>query len=367
MPGAVGQDGAVLEVPRAWSDLTPAWATSALSSRLPGTVVRSAVVDPLGEGTNSRARLSLSYARGDGPPSVFVKRTGRLEHRLALAVLGAVTTEARLAASGVLLPVEHPRHYAGGVDLARLAAVVVMDDVRTAGGRPNDGTAPLTVAGVRSGLDGLARLHAAHWDRSLPTALAFLRPWHLGRVWAPVSIASLARGLRRLDRLVPGAPPTGLVGAGRLGRQFRQSAVLAATGVQTLLHGDPHPGNTYALPGDRTGFYDWQLARVGHWSHDVGYFLAGSLDPDDRRWHERDLLGGYLEALVRFGAVAPPWDEAWARYRSTPAFGLATWVHTLAFGSFQPTVTCLATIDRFAAAYEDLETGRSMAAAAGPP
>ena len=128
-----------------------------------------------------------------------------------------------------------------------------------------------------------------------------------------------------------------------------------------MLHGDPHPGNTYALPGSRTGFYDWQLVRTGHWSHDVGYFLAGSLTPEDRRRHEKDLLKGYLVSLGQGGArTVPEYHEAWARYRATPAFGLCTWLHTIAAGSLQPVELCVSTLERFAAAYEDLGTADGL-------
>lgn len=334
--------------------------TAALSARLPGTVVGEVDVGPVQDGTNTRARVGLSYSRGAGPPSVFVKCPGRLSHRLALVALGALGTEARLASSGVELPIEHPLAYAAGVEWARLGAVVVMEDVVVSGGRPNDAISPLSVADVRSGLEGLARLHAAYWDRPLPTPLGFLRPWRLRRRWALVSVASLGRGRRRLEELGSPAVMPPQLDSRSLGRQFRQSAILAASGAQTLLHGDAHPGNTYALAGGGTGFFDWQLARTGNWSHDVGYFLVSSLDTAARREHERELLASYLDALRRGAVAVPSWESAWSRYRATPAFGLATWLHTLSFATLQPAEACVSMLDRFAVAYDDLETWRSV-------
>lgn len=346
----------MLPVPRAWSEVTPSWMTAALSARLPGVVVAGVEIGPVDDGTNSRARVGLSYSRGVGPPSVFVKCPGKVVHRLALAALGALATEARLAGSGTAFPLRHPRFYAGAVDASRLATVVVMDDVVVAAGRAHSATTPLTVAEVASGLEGLACLHASYWDRPLPPTLRFLRPWRLGRALGVVSTASLFRGLRRLRETAPEDVVPRRVGAGHLGRQFRRSATLAGTGTQTLLHGDPHPGNTYAAGGGGTGFLDWQLARTGHWSHDVGYFLVAGLDVADRRDHERELLAGYLDGLGRNGVAPPGWDAAWARYRTTPAFGLATWLHTFSFGTLQPRDVCVTTIRRFAAAYDDLGT-----------
>ena len=357
-PGVVGHDGSVLAVPRSWSDLTPSWVTAVLSSCYPGAVVSGVDLGPVEDGTNRRARLRLSYSEGSGPPSIFVKAGGRLVHRLALVALRALGAEARLAASTERLPIEHPRFLGGGFDAGRLATVVVMEDLATLGGSPNEATRALSVAEVRSGLSGLASLHAAYWDRPLPSSLAFLRPWRLGRALAPVSLASLSRGVRLLRELGEGGlmPPSATPGL--LERQFRNSARRAADGPTTVLHGDPHPGNTYALAGGRTGFYDWQLVRVGNWSHDVGYFLVGSLGAEERRVHETGLLEGYLEALASHGVDPPSRPVALERYRAAPCFGLATWLHTLAAGSFQPTDVCLATIARFATAYRDLGTHR---------
>jgi len=357
---AVRQDRPVLPVPRSLAELTPSWVTSAIGTRCPGAVVDEVHIGAVVDGTNRRASVGLSYAEGTGPSSIFVKGHGRVMNRLALVALGALATEALLADSGVTVPLDHPVPYAAGVDRARLATIVVMDDVTTCGGRPNDATTALGVAEVRAGLDGLARLHAAYWDRPLPPPLRFLRPWRLRRTWAPLSGASLNRGLRRLDDLTQSELLPRRLWARSLEWQFRRSATLAASGPQTVLHGDPHPGNTYALPGQRTGFYDWQLVRTGNWSHDVGYFLVSSLGVADRRNHDRELLVGYLDALRSAGADPPGVGEAWNRYRSTPAFGLGSWLHTLSFGSFQPVDVCVATLQRFVSAYEDLETHRSF-------
>lgn len=341
-------------MPHSPSDLTPAWMTAALSQCCPHAVVEAVQIVEQVDGTNRRASIQLRYARGDGPDRVFVKAQGRILHRLALSALRALYAEVRLFQSRASLPLEHPLVYAAAFDRKRLATIVLMEDVRERGGVPNHAARPLSVEQVRNGLDGLASLHAAYWDR--PSALRFLAPWRLSRAYAPISRANLARGLRRLREqgrreLIPDS-----VGAALLERQFRASATLAARGPQTVLHGDPHIGNTYALPGGLTGFYDWQLVRVGNWCHDVGYFLGSSLDIETRRAHERELIEGYLEALRSQRVSAPDLQTAWSQYRATPAFGLCTWLHTFAARSFQPDSVCLPMIERFCAAYEDLET-----------
>jgi predicted unusual protein kinase regulating ubiquinone biosynthesis (AarF/ABC1/UbiB family) len=44
-------------------------------------------------------------------------------------------------------------------------------------------------------------------------------------------------------------------------RYIRTLAPDVSRAPQTLLHGDPHIGNTYVLPDDTVGFLDWQMVR----------------------------------------------------------------------------------------------------------
>jgi hypothetical protein len=319
-------------VPRRWSDVTPAWMTEALGRPVQAVRVSDAV-----DGTNSRARVRVRYP--DGERTVFVKRAGSVVNRLALSVLGAVAAEADIARVGMSLPLEHPAFLAAAVDRRRLAAVVVMEDVVARGARPHSALRPLDVDAVAAGLRQLASLHAAWWGVPPP---AFVRPWRLGPVWAPLAWAGFAHARRTLRRL--GQPLA--VDTGELERGFRAWAAAASRHPRTVLHGDPHIGNSYAVDG-RVGFYDWQLIRSGTWAHDVGYFVVSSLTVADRREHERDLLALYLAALGRRPA------GAWELYRRTPIFGLGSWLQTLAAGSFQPRDVCLPVIERFAAAYRD--------------
>lgn len=353
----------MLSVPQSLADLTPGWLTEAMAVRCPGAVVGKLVIGEVEDGTNRRARVEVAYDEGDGPAAVFVKIHGRAKHRGALLALGALTTEARLAGSGALLPLAHPLPFAAAIDRTKLRTIVVMDDVSEVDGHPNHAATPLSVDEVRDGLAGLAALHAAYWDKPLPQSLDFLRPWRLKRRWAGVSAANLARAKAKLAHTGEFPLLAGRLSVRAVEREFRRSATLAATGPLTLLHGDPHPGNTYALPGGRTGFLDWQLARTGHWSHDVGYFIVGSMTAEDRRRHERALVNGYVASLRAAGVPTAPSDaQAWERYRATPAYGLGAWLHTFGAGSFQPVDTCLETIRRFAAAHEDLDTRRSLIA-----
>jgi hypothetical protein len=332
----------MLRVPRTWAEITPGWVTEALQREFPGVVVSGVRRHDLAHGTNARAMLALSYAEGTGPERIFIKREGAWINRLALTALRARDAEIELAASGLDLPLEHPRVLAAASDRRRLAGIVVMEDLGTRGAVPSVMTEPLEADAVATGLAGLARLHDRFWERPVP-----FHAWRQGGPWRPVAYAGFVhaqrrlRGLRRPDLVVdtPGAITRGFLGW----------ASEAARAPQTLLHGDPHLANTYRI-GAEVGFLDWQLVRRGSYIHDVGYFLVSALSPTDRRAHERDLVAGYAAALG--GRVTPA--EAWDAYRATPVFGLGSWLQTLAGGGFQPDEVSLAAIERFASAYVDL-------------
>jgi hypothetical protein len=124
----------------------------------------------------------------------------------------------------------------------------------------------------------------------------------------------------------------------------------------TLLHGDPHPRNTYSLPDRRMGVLDWQLVRRGSWSHDVGYALIGALPPEDRRTHERELLDNYRGRLLHAGVASVPDREAmWTAYRESPAWGFCMWAITP--DQMYSVEVVSAMLGRFARAYSDLGTG----------
>ena len=84
------------------------------------------------------------------------------------------------------------------------------------------------------------------------------------------------------------------------------------------------------------------------------------LEVEDRRKHEKEMLRYYLDALAKAGGTPPAWDDMWSAYSNAPAYGLVAWISTLAGDDYQPDAVNLKYIERFGAAYKDLETGRVL-------
>ncbi|MGV0718667.1 phosphotransferase [Mycolicibacterium sp. XJ662] len=353
---------AELSLPREWEEITPDWMTAALARDHPGVVVDTVTVALRDDGTNRRARLALTYAAGSGPATVFAKAVDP-EHADLVALTSGLYHEPRLFMSGVALPLDHPAVYAALIDEDARNFLLIMEDVVARGADPRDSTRPMTVEQVASGVRGLARMHSRFWGERLASepALGWLEPFVAfeGLEHAPLHIAH-----ERLGDSVPAEIPA-LSGTELFVDIWARYIGTLTSSPQTLLHGDPHIGNTYVLPDDEVGFLDWQMARRGNWSLDVGYFLQGALTIDDRRRAERDLLTEYRDALTLPADEKPTAEEVWLRYRASVAHGLAIWMATLSGGdAWQGADICLALAQRYSAAFLDLDTRAALDAIA---
>lgn len=356
---------AELSIPKGWDGITAGWMTNALASHHAGAVVDSVRVALRDDGTNKRARLGLTYSAGSGPATVFAKAVDP-DHAELVALTSGLYHEPRLFSSGVTLPLDHPTVYAALIDEERSDFLLIMEDVVGRGADPRDSTRPMTVAQVANGVRGLARLHSAFWGDRLTgnQALNWVEPFVAfeGMQYAPLHIAH-----ERLGDTVA-AEILALTGEQLfidIWARYIGTLTGSSTSTPTLLHGDPHIGNTYVLPDDDVGFLDWQMVRRGNWSLDLGYFLQGALTIDERRRSERELLDEYRSALTLPAAEMPSADEVLLRYRASVAHGLAIWLATLSGGdAWQSPEICLALAQRYAAAFIDLETPAAINAIA---
>jgi hypothetical protein len=333
--------------------------TDAVSRRCPGARVSDVELVMVDTGTNRRARFGLTYDEGEGPGVVFLKAEGDA-FREAHARNGNMFNEPDLFAAGVPIPVDHPLSYKVLIDRPGLDYVIVMEDVTARGGDPRDATRPLEPEQVAAGLAGLARLHGQYWGFSAAThpELAWVQTWEPTEGFAEGLAARIPTGLERGASCLPDEVKQ--LGLEAIMSFWARGVASYAQAPFTLLHGDPHVGNTYVLPDDEVGFLDWQVVRRGNWSQDVGYFLVSALTVEDRRASEAGLIEAYRNALDLPPGARPTVEEAWLRYRASPAYGLAVWLATLGTDTAQRREVCLSLSERYAAAFVELETSDAL-------
>ncbi len=349
-----------LSVPKSWDDITPTWMSAALADYHPGASVENVSVELRDDGTNRRARLALTYAAGAGPKTVFVKAADP-DHKELIRMTSGMFHEPRLFMSDVELPLEHPVVYAALIDEKAYDFVMVMEDLNARGADPRDSLRPLTVEQAGSGVRALGRMHGRFWGYRVleHPDLGWLEPFvpFDGLQYAPLPSA-----LERLDTDTPDEVMS-LTMDHLVESVWKPYIRTLTTSPQTLLHGDPHIGNTYVIHGDELGFLDWQMARRGNWSLDLGYFLQGALTIEDRRDHERHLLEEYRDSLALSSSERPSMDEIWLRYRASVAHGLTIWLATASAGGglWQRVEVAVALAQRYATAFGDLQTEAAIA------
>ena len=289
--------------------LTPEFLSGAL-----GTEVTAVEVLYQAFATKQLAKIGLTYAEGGAGPATLFAKLAPLDpgHRQMIGATGMAEREAQfyVDVAPTAAPVLAPRaHYAAtGADDT---FVILLEDLSVRDCRfAAHGEWGIPADAAAGALEDLAAFHGRFADPATRDAVA---------PWLAQPRPSMSGATAQLMRMVLDAhgdeldPAYAEVGELYVEHHAAMDA-LWNDGYPTYVHGDPHIGNVY-LDGDRVGFLDWGLSRVATPLRDVSYFLTMSVEPDDRRAHERDLWTTYLAALRAAGGPDIGFDEARLAHR----------------------------------------------------
>ncbi len=354
-------------------DLTPEVLGAALADRVPGVVVDQVEIvaaKHAGEGvasTADRVVVDLTYApgtSGDLPDRLILKTMLASPHAPQAMYENEVRFYREIRDE---LDIETPQVFASHFDPPTGRFGLLLEDLTARGARFPSALDPVSLTEVRSILGNLATVHARFWDSPRFTAELSWVPTPMSggmfEVFDTIGLELVEDQVARHPFKAELIAPLGrtLAQLWELLWQVQRRHTLAPT---TLLHGDPHVGNTYLLPGERGGLLDWQLMARGSWAHDVTYILITALDPEIRRAHQRDLLAEYLDQLASAGVeTVPTLDTAFTQYRAAAVWGLVIGWLICPPENYGPEVTT-ANIARMVAAIDDLETFAAIAAMA---
>ncbi|MDX2237671.1 MAG: phosphotransferase [Hyphomonadaceae bacterium] len=262
-------------------------------------------------------RFHLSYARAsaDAPTTLVGKfPAAGAESRATGVALGNYHREVKFyQVLQARARIATPRCYFTEVDEATHDFVLMMGDLAPA--EQGDQLAGVSLAQARVVLREAAKLHAAYWeDRTLESY-----PWVSGTPQAPNPVQpEIVSGLwagfvqRYGARVTPAARRIGDALCADLARYDAFRA-----GVRCLTHNDFRPDNMLfsQTPAQApVTVVDWQSFAFGPGAADIGYFIAGALDPAVRRAEESALLDVYLGELDAQGVGAYPPDQLKRHY-----------------------------------------------------
>jgi aminoglycoside phosphotransferase (APT) family kinase protein len=346
--------GGARRFPRRVADLT-----ADAVSMIIGRCVSSVEVIDGAKGTSSRARLALTGK--EVPDSFFVKMSAAA---LATRVLGELArlgeTESRFyQLLAPQLGAGVPQCYGSAWDPLTGRYVVVLEDMATTPCEFPDTLHPLGIDQIALLVEVLAHVHGTFWGR-LPEKRG--SSGQFSWLWTPSDDPTLRltpyvmrMSARRLvDRTsIP-------VEAGRfIADKFPAVTAAVDVGPHTVLHGDPHPGNTY-FRGGKAGLLDWQVVRRGHPARDLAYTMVLGMTTADRRAEERELLDVYRRALAAAGGADLARDELWNRYRQAVGYAYVAALTTAGLGGMQAETIALEGLQRAVAGLDDLETEQAL-------
>lgn len=296
---------------RTADQVSPAWLTEVL-----GTGPIDAVdLAPIGTGQMSltyRARLRHTDPERADPPTVVIKLAADDETSRSTGIaLGIYEAEVRFyqeLAPRIAGPLAGC--YLAEFDQTAGWFTLVLEDVAPA--VPGDQIAGCTAEQARLAVRQLARLHApALGDPDLEQSGWLNRSSPINQALVTQLLGSFFERYGERIATEHGELCRRLV-AGLDGWMAEHPAPLG------LVHGDFRLDNL--LFGDPDGrkpltVVDWQTVSWGGAMNDVSYFLGGGLSVEDRRAHERELLGQYHSALVALGVPDLSWERCWEGYR----------------------------------------------------
>ena len=304
-------------------EVTPSWLTQALrdSGHLAGGTVAGfdhSIIGTGKMGDNARFVLQYQGERGDAPESLIIKFPAEDETaRMMAGAQGAYYTEVmfyrHLAARTRM---RTPAIYANEISEDRQLFTTAMEDMSPA--QPGSQLVGESQAHARVAMAEAAKLAAAFYGEDSLKELEHIM-FHArdGGEFGQALLQQYWPGF--LERFGHGINSE-CEAFGALYVERHSTFATRSQAPKTLAHGDFRSENIL-FDGNTACTVDWQTTSYASPLTDLAYFMGGSVDVDDRRNWERDLVREYSELLAGHN-VALGFDDCWQQYREQAMHGL---------------------------------------------
>ena len=262
------------------ADLTPEVLTALLRRHRPEVTVTDIRVRSTWQGTTSHLHLDVDYAEPNTalPQQLFVKTQLSTVHDLPAAVDESLSE----GGGGTVLLDDETTFYRDlrdDLDIETMTTyfaqhldgpsqfLIVGEDITLRGAKVPDAVTGLSVEQVDALLATLSRVHAPFWGSPRLKDGGDMS-WLQDPVTGQFADFLRANGFAIIRAFLEIPYKRDLLNAAGADIDTMEAAFwalqdLVAAEPVTLLHGDPHPRNTYVLPDGSVGLLDWQLASCG--------------------------------------------------------------------------------------------------------
>ncbi|MBU3948044.1 MAG: ecdysteroid 22-kinase family protein [Proteobacteria bacterium] len=353
-------------LPSDMKGVTADWLSRILRLEYPDIVVKNMEVVEFigGHDTKLRLKLDLNKAGIDAGIPEHVCLKSNLEGHAPSLPVGV--NEARFynfyRESKDVFTIPAPACYFADWDDDAVGqqGLMIIDDLIELGGTFGTSANPIGVDEMARSLEGLAAIHGSTW-----ASKELAKQTWLQTAMAPETVTddywSMIPDYFDAHNKIPeriALFPQWM--ADDPSRLRKASAALRAHESKNkcprcLIHGDAHLGNSYLRPDGKRIWFDWQIVRKGLPWRDVTYFIIGSIEIEDRRKAERDLLRHYLDHFAAMGGKKFTFDEVWEEYRRMVIWGLVAWQSNI-----NPGEKTMPPLERFCMAAKDLETHKLL-------
>jgi len=282
-------------------------------------IVKSLTLERIGRGrgfAGSIRRLNVSYSGdSEAPPTIVAKSPSAdpeiRDYAIRDGMYQRETMFYRELATESGIPV--PDCYFADLDPDYGDFVLLLEDLTAL--EEGDEIAGCSLEQAALVVRSLARLHARWWNDGRVAGLDWLGD-DADTSTGTNTLQTLYQDAwsRATDTLADIYAPELFVIADKFGDGLSAVLEAAASGNQTLNHGDCHLGNLF-FRDDEVVFTDWQNVMMTSPALDIAHFIQGSLPVETRRGHERELLDTYLSTLKENGVTGYSPDQLIEDYR----------------------------------------------------
>jgi hypothetical protein len=319
---------AKVELPAGPAEVSAEWLTSALGEA--GTISAATVAgvdyEIIGEGVGvlgQLARFRLTYDKPEtgAPASLIGKFPAKTQDNRDLANLFRFYEREVRFYEQISEEVElrTPKRYFSYFDTDTSNFVLLMEDLGAS--RCGDQVAGCAREEAEATVLRMAPFHATWWNKVDSPRLGWI-PYGNDPIqhFAESSYNDCWDNFVRIfgDRLSPQA----MAIAERLKTKIVALEDIFASGPVTIVHGDLRYDNLFFSDEGEMAIADWQIITRARGAYDIAYFMSQSVNPDDRRAVEMDVLRAYHEKLMEHGVRDYSFDQCFNDYRLTAMFCL---------------------------------------------